>query len=221
MSTKSEAPTTKVIVVGGHTRNIGKTQLVEEILRAFPERNWLAAKITQFGHGICSRNGEACGCAEDEHLVAVDVEEQEGTGTDTSRFVDAGARRVLWVRTKQGRLAEAMPRLREEMARAEHVILESNAVLGFLKPDIYLPVLDFAVDDFKDSARAMLDRADGYVVLESDTQSPNWDDVSLKWLTERPIFRVGRERMCTGELMKFIVTKLGEMEGRRDAAGAS
>ena len=208
----------KIIVVGGHTRNIGKTQLVEEILRAFPERKWLAAKITQFGHGICSRNGEACGCADDEHLVAVDAETERGTGTDTSRFLDAGAARVLWVRTKQGRLAEAMPQLREEMAKAEHVILESNAVLGFLKPSLYLPVLDFAVDDFKDSARAMLDRADAYVVLESDTQSPNWDSVSLKWLKERPVFRVGHERMCSGELMRFIVAKLWEGAGPVGAA---
>ncbi len=229
-------PAAKVIVVGGHTRNIGKTQLVEEILRAFPERKWLAAKITQFGHGICSRNGEACGCADDEHLVAVDAETERGTGTDTSRFLDAGAARVLWVRTKQGRLAEAMPRLREEMAKSEHVILESNAVLGFLKPDLYLPVLDFAVDDFKDSARAMLDRADAYVVIEPDRseaadnkslgseevlrtrRAPAWDDVSLKWLRERPVFRVGRERMCSGELMRFIVAKLWEGAGPEDAA---
>ena len=231
----------KIIVVGGHTRNIGKTQLVEEILRAFPERKWLAAKITQFGHGICSRNGEACGCADDEHLVAVDAETERGTGTDTSRFLDAGAARVLWVRTKQGRLAEAMPQLREELEKAEHVILESNAVLGFLKPDIYLSVLDYSIDDFKDSARAMLDRADAYVVIEAATGAaeprstrsgevagsveggslavtPNWENVSLKWFGEKPVFRVGRERMCSGELMRFIVAKLWEMAGPEDAA---
>ncbi len=28
----------RILVVGGHTRNIGKTQLVVEIIRAFPRR---------------------------------------------------------------------------------------------------------------------------------------------------------------------------------------
>ena len=40
----------RVIVIGGHTRNIGKSQLVVEVLRAFPEKRWLAAKLTQYGH---------------------------------------------------------------------------------------------------------------------------------------------------------------------------
>lgn len=155
-----------ILVVGGHTRNIGKTQLVVEIIRAFPEARWTAAKITQYGHGICSVNGTECGCAVDEHTFAVDEETDRSCKTDTSRFLVAGAARAFWVRTKQGRLAETMPSLRQAMASAENVILESNTVLNLLRPDLYLPVLDFSNSDFKPSARAMLDRADAYVVLE-------------------------------------------------------
>ena len=33
----------RILVVGGHTRNIGKTQLVVEIIRAFPQARWTAA----------------------------------------------------------------------------------------------------------------------------------------------------------------------------------
>ena len=200
----------RLIVIGGHTRNIGKTQLVVEVLRAFPERKWLAAKITQFGHGVCSVNGEQCGCADDEHTVAVDMETDRTGQSDTSRFLVAGAEKVLWVRTKQGWLAEAMPQLREEMAAAEDVIFESNTVLGFLKPDLYLPVLDFSQPDFKDSARAMLDRADAYVIVEpsaaddSTRPQPDWEGVSLKWLAERPVFRVNPEAMCPPPLVEFI-----------------
>ena len=194
----------RVIVIGGHTRNIGKTQLVVEVLRALPEKRWLAAKITQYGHGVCSVNGEQCGCADDEHTVAVDVETGRTSGTDTSRFLAAGAERVLWVRTKQGRLAEALPQLREEIAAAENVILESNTVLGFLRPDLYLPVLDFSNKDFKDSARQMLDRADAYVLLEPATMPPEWEGVSLRWLAERPVFRVSPDAMCPPALAEFI-----------------
>ena len=194
----------RILVVGGHTRNIGKTQLVVEIIRAFPQARWTAAKITQYGHGVCSVNGEACGCAVDEHTFAVEEETDRSGQTDTARFLVAGAARSLWVRTKQGRLAEAMPRLRDEMASAENVILESNTVLNFLRPELYLPVLDFSHPDFKASARTLLDRADAYVVLESNATTPQWNDVSLKPLAQRPVFTVGPERMCPPALADFI-----------------
>ena len=194
----------RILVVGGHTRNIGKTQLVVEIIRTFPQARWTAAKITQYGHGVCSVNGESCGCAVDEHTFAVEEETDRSGQTDTSRFLVAGAARSLWVRTKQGRLAEAMPLLREEMASAENVILESNTVLNFLRPELYLPVLDFSHPDFKASARTLLDRADAYVVLESNATTPQWNDVSLKPLTQRPVFTVGLDRMCPVALADFI-----------------
>ncbi|MGH9813757.1 MAG: hypothetical protein ACRD4T_11540, partial [Candidatus Acidiferrales bacterium] len=118
-----------LLVIGGHTRNIGKTQLVVEIIRAFPEAAWTAVKITQFGHGVCSLNGESCHCALDEHTFAVEEERDAGGQSDTSRFLAAGARWSIWARTKQGRLAEALPALREQLAGAQNVILESNSVL--------------------------------------------------------------------------------------------
>src|SRR5919201_3104750 len=153
-----------MIVIGGHSRNVGKTSGVAGLIAALPERHWTAVKITQYGHGICSVNGESCGCAVDEHTVAVS-EERERTGeSDTSRFLVSGAARSLWVRTKQGFLAEAMPELRKRIAGARDVIIESNSVMRFLRPDLYLTVLDYETADFKASAREYLDRADAVIL---------------------------------------------------------
>jgi len=154
----------KVLLIGGHTRNIGKTALVVDIIRAFPEARWTAAKITQYGHGVCSINGEACGCAPHEHAYSVDEESSRENRTDTSRFLVAGAVRSLWVRTKQGQLAEAMPALREALSGAGNVIIESNSLMGLLRPDLYLAVLDPAHADFKASAKLYIDRVDAAVV---------------------------------------------------------
>src|SRR3954463_9642521 len=103
-------------VIGGHSRNLGKTSVVAGLIAALPEYHWTAVKITQFGHGICSVNGESCDCATDEHMWSVSDERDAGSGKDSARFLAAGAKRSLWVRTKQGRLAEAMPDLRRELA---------------------------------------------------------------------------------------------------------
>src|SRR5580692_5192057 len=105
-----------IVVVGGHTRNIGKTSIVAGLIAALPQRHWTAMKITQFGHGVCSANGEPCDCETADHTVAISEERDAATGTDSSRYLAAGAARSLWVRTRQGQLAEAMPRIRKEIA---------------------------------------------------------------------------------------------------------
>src|SRR5689334_1375980 len=117
----------KLIMIGGHTRNIGKTSVVEGIISALSDLQWTAVKITQFGHGVCSVNGESCGCAVNEHQYAITAENSRDSGTDTARFLAAGAHRSLWVRTKQGELFTALPALREAIANDDFVIVESNS----------------------------------------------------------------------------------------------
>ena len=156
-----------IVVVGGHSRSVGKTSVVASLIARLPERHWTACKITQFGHGFCSANGEPCDCQTDEHTIAISAERDPNTGTDSARFLAAGAVRSLWVRTRIGRLADAMPRIRQEIDAAENIIFESNSLMQFLRPDLYLSVLDHATADFKDSARLFLDRADAVLLRAS------------------------------------------------------
>ena len=195
-----------IVVVGGHTRNIGKTSVAAGLIAALPQMEWTAFKVTQFGHGICSANGEPCDCETDAHTVAVTEEHSLDSGTDSARFLAAGAVRSYWVRTPQGQLAEAMPRVRKELAQAKNAILESNSIVRFLKPDLYLTVLDPAIRDFKPSAQYFLDRADA--VLWSGTQSaprkPAWP---LEWmliLRDKPQFFVGAPEYTSAELTEFV-----------------
>ena len=98
-----------LVVVGGHSRNIGKTSVVAGLIEALPELNWTAMKITQFGHGICSASGSACDCClSSEHPFAI-AEESKPSDTDSGRFLAAGAKRSFWVRTAMGGLANALP----------------------------------------------------------------------------------------------------------------
>lgn len=193
----SESRYQALVVVGGHTRSIGKTQLVCDIVSAFPKTNWIAGKITQYGHGVCARNGENCGCAPEEHVCALDWEKHSDTGTDSARFLAAGAKRSFWFRTKQGYLAEGLPLLRRALAEAATdfaeppaVVVESNSLMQFLKPSLYFAVIDPAREDFKDSARAALDRADAIVLRETgegfSPTAPLWLKLPAKLLREKP-----------------------------------
>jgi len=197
-SSKNGLPAWRVIVIGGHTRSIGKTQLVCDVIRAFPQADWIAGKIAQYGHGVCAQNGNNCDCAPAEHASAMDWETQSDSGTDSARFLAAGARRSFWLRTKQGFLAEGLPLLRaamlETLSKAETdpppLIVESNSLLQYLKPSLYLAVVDPDRGDFKDSARAALDRADAVVFRCSlgalQPAIPAWTNFPARLLEARP-----------------------------------
>ena len=196
-----------LIVVGGHSRSVGKTSVVAGLIAALPEFHWTAMKITQYGHGICSANGELCDCATDDHSWAVTEERDRSGESDTSRFLVSGAARSLWVRTRQGMLAEAMPRVRQELAAAENAILESNSVMRFLRPDLYLTVLDASTADFKPSAQEFLDRADA-VILHRGADHVAWTNVSLKPVAGKPTFRIEPPGYVTPELVAFVRERL-------------
>jgi hypothetical protein len=196
-----------IVVIGGHSRSVGKTSAVAGLIAALPEFRWTAAKITQYGHGVCSANGAACDCATDDHSWAISEERNPEGDSDTSRFLSAGAAQVWWVRTQQGRLAEAMPALRAKLAGAENLIFESNSILKFLRPDLYLTVLDPANADFKNSAREFLDRADA-VILHEKHDAPAWTGVSLKPLGNKPIFRIAPPPYVTPEIVEFVRSRL-------------
>src|SRR3979409_547618 len=104
-----------IVVIGGHSRNVGKTSVVAGLISALRDYDWTAVKITQYGHGICSANGEACDCATGDHSWAISEERDRSGESDTSRFLAAGAVRAFWVRTEQGRLADAIPTLRQRI----------------------------------------------------------------------------------------------------------
>ncbi len=203
------------IVIGGHTRNIGKTSVVAGLISALPERNWTAIKITQFGHNVCSANGEPCDCQTADHTLAISEERDPTTGTDTSRFLAAGAKRVFWVRTRQGELAEAMPRVRKLIAESENIILESNSVLRFLQPDLSLAVLDPTIADFKPSALRYLDRVDAIVVPAGTTlnslTTALWPGVSPSLLATKPLFHTDPPTYVSDDLIHFVTKNLHKL----------
>src|ERR1700722_3275770 len=197
------------LVIGGHSRSVGKTSVVAGLIAALPAYHRTALKITQYGHGICSANGEACDCVTADHSLAVTEERDRSGESDTSRFLVAGADHSWWVRTQQGHLAEAMPRIRKILASTQNAIVESNSILRFMKPDLYLTVLDPQTPDFKASAQTFLDRADA-VLLHSNgnATSPAWDRVSLKPVMDRPTFAIHPPDYVTPEVVEFVRGKL-------------
>jgi molybdopterin cofactor biosynthesis protein B len=114
-----------IIVVGGSGRGAGKTALICGLIRALPNARWTAVKITTHAHG---------------HTEPVFEETATGEGTDTARYLAAGAQRALLVTSHEDDLATALRRILDENRTQENLIFESNSVLNHLKPDLCFAV---------------------------------------------------------------------------------
>ena len=196
-----------IIVIGGHSRNVGKTSVVAGLIAALPAYDWTAFKITQFGHGVCSRNGKQCDCASRDWCWAMTEEHDKSGISDTSRFLVSGARQAFWVRTEQGRLHEAMFTIERKLNSAPNAIIESNSILEFVRPDLYITVLDPATEDFKASAERYLDRADGIVLHRSEQNPPRWFGISVALVAKR-VFHISPPPYVSTSLVEFVANKL-------------
>ena len=199
----------KMVVVGGHARNIGKTSVMVGLIRGLPALDWTAVKITQYGHGICSHDGEPCECAPTEHPFVVIQEQDAGGRGDTCRFLAAGARRAFWLRARQDQLGEALPALEQALGTDEHIIIESNSILGFVRPTVYLAVLDSSVRDFKASALRYLDLADALVPVGSGFRRSAWPGLNPELMADKPVFPVKSRTYASLGLCRFVGNKLG------------
>lgn len=171
-----------IIVVGGDGRGTGKTSIVAGMIAALPELGWTAFKVSSHWHG--------------ERRLAVVEEFDSNSGTDTGRYLMAGAARAFLIR---GELAEAMPRIQELLAESKNVVIESNGVLQFLQPDLYLSVLDPASKDRKESAAEFLERADAVLVPES----------SMGSMPGRVVLPMRPPVYATEEIVGFVTERLG------------
>jgi hypothetical protein len=204
----------KTVVVGGHSRNVGKTSVMTGLIHALQSLEWTAVKITQYGHGICSRNGQPCGCEPNEHpFVLAEENDPRGRG-DTCRFLAAGAKRALWLRVRQGQLGEAFPLLERAIRDDQFVMIESNSVLAYLDPSLYLVVLNTSNGDFKPSCRHFLNRSDAMVAVHAGTEVGKWSPFNSREIDNKPVFPVPPCNYSSEDLCHFVSRSL-RLESRR------
>ena len=80
--------------------------------------------------------------------------------------------------------------------------------MKFIRPDLYVTVLDSSTADFKNSAREFLDRADAAILHEARNGNLAWKDVSLKPVSDKPIFRITPPPYVTPDIVSFVREKL-------------
>lgn len=208
----------KLVVVGGQSRDIGKTLVVSGIIRGLKSLDWTAVKITPHAPGFDSAGIDAAGAGPAERNFVLAEEKSPLARGDTGRFLASGARRSLWLRVQPGRLSEAIPILKDALAADPFVIIESNRILSFLEPAVSVFVLGNEERELKFSARRFLTRADALVAVEPGFDGPSIRGIDLRLLKDKPTFLFSRRSRINLELCRWIRRKL-ESAGDDPMAG--
>lgn len=186
-----------ILVVGGHARKVGKTAVAAGIIAAFPGADWTAVKISSHFHGK-EPDGDCC---------LIREETSRAGESDSSRFLAAGARRAFWVRVDKERAGSWLPRLEPILKSSPFLILEGNDILNHVCADLHLMVLRYEVAEFKESARALLGRADALVAIGKATSPSPWDGAAGSVLTGVPVFTSPDPQTLPAGLIAFLASR--------------
>jgi hypothetical protein len=126
-----------VIVVGGHSRNIGKTSVICGIIRALPTWNWTAIKISPHEHSpredrflaAGAARGFLCRIAEMPFIRQLFVE-SENTIIESNgilRFLEPDVCAMV----VDGAVPDFKPTALEFIGRADFLVVTSNATLAW------------------------------------------------------------------------------------------
>ena len=191
------------IVIGGHSRNVGKTSIVEAIITAWPQYSWTAVKMSSHWH----RDDAVCDRKSEEEICRVDEEHDRNNGTDTGRYLAAGASRAFWIRVREGRLKQALPQL-IPVLQNPYVIIESNGIVKHIRPSLFLMVHRYDVRDYKKGALETIGRAHAVVAVNCTGDAPAWEGISPETVSGIPIFQVSDLHVLPQDLIEFIRLRL-------------
>ena len=128
-----------------------------------------------------------------------------GSGTDSERYLAAGAVRSFYISTPVGGIETAMAQVMKILAEAENAVVESTSALEFLRPELALVVIDAGAGEVKDSLRRWTERFDAIVTTRSAPL-----DGALKQLAMKPRFEVHPPQYCSEELTAYVKKAMGK-----------
>lgn len=173
-----------IIVVGGQTRGVGKTSVICGLIAALPERKWAAIKISTHGYS---------------DYVEVHEEFDRASGTDSSRYLEAGAVRSFFVTAPPGQTKEAVAALEDLLQGFSDWMVEATSVLEWMRPDVALAVVDPVIAEIKSSLQVLASRFDA-VLLPAGTSPP-------EAFAHARAFEIRPPQYCNEAIVAFVLER--------------
>lgn len=126
----------KTVVIAGSSSRVGKTTFIEWLLNGLS--GWSALKVTILRKGGCPRDTSCsiCDNLSSEYEIITNPTILSQKGTDTARFIKAGAVKVIWLKSTLKGLSKGLKKAISKFKRTKGLIIEGTSVLKHIKPDL-------------------------------------------------------------------------------------
>lgn len=192
-----------IVGVGGLTSEVGKTTLICDLLKAFPD--WEAIKTTRGHYRSCGKDAHACCVShllQDEPVVMSGREQTYSPGKDTGRYWEAGAKNVHWVIATDDQVSKGIHEAIQRV-RTRGVFVEGNSFAQYIRPNVF--VMSARSDSLKSkpSARLVLDKVSAFYF--SDMRKPIVAEVLNTELLKAGVSQGGSARFSALNLNEIIL----------------
>lgn len=159
-----------MLIIGGASRNVGKTELVCGLLRRLGTgRKIISLKISGINPENDSHHGDHSPAPERFHLL----EETSMEGVkDSSRMLLAGADRAFYLRTRDEWLPEAMNHFFKVAGTGRIIICESIVLRKLITPGLFVLVKSNREESMKRSLGEVIHLVDLTIVSDGTSFSP-------------------------------------------------
>jgi hypothetical protein len=206
-----------VVAISGFSSEVGKTTLMCDLVRAFPE--WEAIKVTRGHYRSCGKDPKACCVSDllsDEPVIRSGREQNYAFGKDTGRYWDAGANNVHWVIVTDAQVESGI-RQAVERVTAPGVFIEGNSILDFIQADFVLLVSRASGGKIKGSARRALSHASAIYLSNLTEEGTDERQKFDRWRQQSRI-EIGDLPIYTREDLPELIAYLQKIDVRADIA---
>jgi len=170
-----------LLIIGGTKRNIGKTTLIEKIIKKFsPNFDIVAFKIKTIYPNDTFFHGTDRNPLSDDEMFRLIEEKNTNGNEDTNRMLKAGAKRTFKIKTKANNIIEAFEELKNIINPNSLLICESNTLRKTIIPAIYLFVKEEYTNDMKPSAKEVINFADRIILTNGIKHNFSVNDIFIK-----------------------------------------
>jgi molybdopterin-guanine dinucleotide biosynthesis protein len=110
---------------------------------------------------------------------------------DTGRFIEAGAEKVVWIKSPPKELEDCLPLALDRLSSLDGIIVEGNSAIEFLQPDIVIFIFGDERERWKPGSERLAGIAD-IIVYENESELPEVVKTKKRFLGGRAGIKRGR-----------------------------
>ncbi|MFH0896126.1 MAG: hypothetical protein V2A54_16965 [Bacteroidota bacterium] len=177
-----------ILQIGGTERNIGKTLLACRILEHFSKQHSITAvKISVIDN--LPKGSPEKGYRDLSGKYLLTEENTDDKNSNTYRFLESGAVKAFWLRTRGEFFKEAFEFALKTIGQNQLMICESNHLRNYFKPGAFIMLYNHNAENYKESSLKILDLADIRIDADKDFNSFNSESLNISekgWSFSKP-----------------------------------